>query len=399
MMIRFLLLWTLMGAVLVQAQESPQLFPKDSVVLVRTKTSLPYLLYGLGEDRLGGAKMEYLDSLVLLKITGVYKDLYRIKLTESLHAWIPQQLTQRDSIIKKIPYSYLTSSWRVYGDERHDFLSVSLPERLPYRSWQETDPSRIVVELFGATTNTNWITQLTSAKEISQVDYEQLADDYLRINIRLRHRQHWGYAIRYEGRRLVVSVKHQPSRLKLNALTIALDAGHGGSNLGARGLRSKVWEKDLNLRIVLALKKELERKGATVILTRDKDTLIGNNDRLLRLRALKPDLLISVHNNAAADTVKVRGTSTYYKHVGFRPLSEHILRRLLSLGVAEYGLVGRFNFTLNAPTEYPNVLVEGLFMSQPDDEALLLNPTFQAKMARQIRRGVEDWLKRVGKKT
>jgi N-acetylmuramoyl-L-alanine amidase len=102
---------------------------------------------------------------------------------------------------------------------------------------------------------------------------------------------------------------------------------------------------------------------------------------------------VSIHNNAAADTVKVRGTSTYYKHLGYRPLSQAILKRLLQLGVEEYGNIGRFNFTLNAPSEYPNVLVEGLFLSHPTDEALLLDDAFRQKMAKQIGRGIKDWLK------
>jgi N-acetylmuramoyl-L-alanine amidase len=371
-------------------------FPKDSLVYVRTKGPMAYLNYGIGEDRLGGAKMGYVDSLVLLKVIGKYKDLYQVRLTETLSAWIPQNLTKRDTLVK-IPVQYLTTSWRVWGDERYDYISIPLTERLPYRSWQEISPSKIVVDIFGATANTNWVTQLRSTKEIKHVDYEQIANEQFRVTIYLQHRQHWGYAIGYEGRRLVVRVSHQPEKLKLNSLTIAIDAGHGGTNLGAVGLRSKQLEKDLNLSIALHLKRELERKGATVLMTRTADTLINNSDRVVNFRKLKPDLLISIHNNAASDTLKTRGTSTYYKHLGYRPLSQALLERLLEMGLNEYGNVGRFNFALNSPIEYPNVLVEGAFMSHPADEALLLQDDFRKKMAKQIRKGVNDWLKQVKK--
>lgn len=379
-----------------QIRDTITTFPKDSLVYVRTKGAMAYLNYGLGEDRLGGAKMGYLDSLVLLKVIGKYKDQYRVHLTETLSAWIPQNLTKRDTLVK-LPVQYLTTSWRVWGDDRYDYISIPLTERLPYRSWQEISPSRIVVDLFGATANTNWITQLRSAKEIKHVDYEQIADEQFRITIYLHHGQHWGYAIGYEGRRLVVRVSHQPEKLKLNSLTIAIDAGHGGTNLGAVGLRSKQLEKDLNLSIALHLKRELERKGATVLMTRTTDTLINNSDRVVNFRKLKPDLLISIHNNAAGDTTKTRGTSTYYKHLGYRPLSQAVLERLFEMGLNEYGNVGRFNFALNSPIEYPNILVEGAFMSHPADEALLLQDDFRKKMAKQIRKGVNDWLKQVKK--
>lgn len=375
-----------------QLRDTLYQFRPDSAVFVRTKGPLAHLNYGLGEDRLGGAKMGYLDSLILLKVTGRYKDQYRVRLTSTLSAWIPQNLTRRDTIVKP-PIQYLTTSWRTWGDDRFDYISIPLTERLPYRSWQEMNPSRIVVDIFGATTNTNWITQFKSATEIKNVDYEQLADEHLRVTIQLTHGQHWGYRIGYEGRRLVIRVKHQPEKLKLSGLTVAIDAGHGGSNLGARGLRSKQWEKDLNLSIALHLKKELEDKGARVLMTRTNDTLFNNTDRIVHFRALQPDLLISIHNNAAGDTTKTRGTSTYYKHIGYRPLSQAVLERLLEMGLVEYGNIGRFNFALNSPIEYPNILVEGAFMSHPEDEALLTDDDFRKKMAKQIRKGVEDWLK------
>ncbi|MEI7581357.1 N-acetylmuramoyl-L-alanine amidase [Runella sp.] len=388
------LLLLLSTSIFAQIRDTITVFPKDSSVYIRTKGPMAYLNYGLGEDRLGGAKMGYLDSLVLLKVTGKYKDQYRVRLTNSLSAWIPQNLTKRDTLVK-LPVQYLTTSWRVWGDERYDYISIPLTERLPYRSWQEISPSKIVVDLFGATANTNWVTQLRTAKEIKHVDYEQIADEQFRITIYLHHGQHWGYAIGYEGRRLVIRVSHQPEKLKLNSLTITIDAGHGGTNLGAVGLRSKQLEKDLNLSIALHLKRELERKGATVLMTRTTDTLFNNSDRVVYFRKLKPDLLISIHNNAAGDTTKTRGTSTYYKHLGYRPLSQAVLERLLEMGLTEYGNVGRFNFALNSPIEYPNILVEGAFMSHPADEALLLQDDFRKKMAKQIRKGVNDWLKQV----
>ncbi len=379
-----------------QLRDTITVFRPDSAFYVRTKGPSATLSYGLGDDRLGGAKMGHIDSLVLLKVTARYRDLYRVRLTGGLSAWIGQSLTQRDTTVR-VPVQYLTTSWRVSGDNRFDYVTLPLPERLPYRSWQEMNPSRIVVDVFGATANTNWITQLRNVKEIANVNYEQVADEQFRITISLRHAQHWGYSVGYEGRRLIVRITHQPKKLRLNNLTVAVDAGHGGSNLGARGLRSKQLEKDLNLSIALHLKRELERKGTTVIMTRTTDTLINNSDRVLNFRKLKPDLLISIHNNAASDTNRTKGTSTYYKHLGFRPLSQAVLERLLEMGLDEYGNVGRFNFALNSPTEYPNVLVEGAFMSHPYDEALLLDDRFRKKMARQIRKGVQDWLKQVKK--
>ena len=78
-----------------------------------------------------------------------------------------------------------------------------------------------------------------------------------------------------------------------------------------------------------------------------------------------------------------------------RDSAEAIARRMLQLDVPFFGLVGNFNFSLNGPTDYPNMLVEGLFMSSLHEEELLADPEFRTRMARQIYLGIEDYLKTV----
>ena len=57
-----------------------------------------------------------------------------------------------------------------------------------------------------------------------------------------------------------------------------------------------------------------------------------------------------------------------------------------------FGNIGNFNFTLNSPTEIPNVLVETAFMSNPNDEMKMMDGVFKEKMVRQIVQGIQDWL-------
>ncbi len=85
--------------------------------------------------------------------------------------------------------------------------------RLPYQSFQLIDPSKIVVDVFGATNNTNWITQMQTVKEIKSIDYEQVADEIFRITIELKHQQHWGHTIYYSGNSLIIKIKQQPEDL------------------------------------------------------------------------------------------------------------------------------------------------------------------------------------------
>lgn len=371
---------------------SPQfkvLDPSEPIV-GKTAGAMPYLEFGQGTDRLGGAKINYLDTAVLLHITGKLDDEYRVQLAPGHTAYIPVGAV---ILLSKgaFPPRSLTGSWRVWGDDQYDYLSIGLDEKLPYTTFQQIDPSRIVVDIYGATSNTNWITQLQSAREIKNVWYEQRSDGVLRATIALKHPQSWGYHIYYSGNNLTVRVKRQPKILSFPHLTIALDAGHGGSNRGAQG-PTGTFEKEVTLQITKKLQAVLQQAGATVVMTRTTDESKDMIQRTHFLEMADPDLLVSIHLNSAGDPIHVSGTSTYYRYIGFRPLSAAILKHMLALGLKEYGNVGRFNFSLNGPTDYPNALVETLFISNPEDEMKALDPAFQQKMAEAIKAGIADFL-------
>jgi N-acetylmuramoyl-L-alanine amidase len=367
--------------------------PLSSDVCI-TKGRLAHLLYGLGEDRLGGAKIGYIDSMIPLKIIGKVGGDYKVQLAPYKTAYIPDDvvtLTPKGTFAS----TSLTERWQVFGDSAYDYVTLGLTSKLPYQSMQELEPSRIIVDVFGATNNTNWITQLQSVKEIKNVTYEQVQDGIFRITIFLKHRQHWGHSIYYKGNLLTIKVKQQPVSLALKNLTIAVDAGHGGSNTGAGGPTNSS-EKELTLAISLKLQQVLQNEGAKVIMTRTTEKFVDNKERILIYRDNRPDLLISIHLNSSGDPIRAGGTSSLYKYIGFRNLSYHINKRMLQLGLREYGNIGAFNFMLNSPTEYPNALVETLFLSNPAEEELILDPTFQQKMAEKIVAGVKDFLAGVG---
>lgn len=355
-----------------------------------TKGRLAHLLFGLGEDRLGGAKIGYIDSLVQLHIIGKAGSKYKVQLSKYRTAYIDDDAVRFLTPGNFTPES-LTGSLRAYGDSLYDYVTVGLTARLPYQSAQLIEPTKIVVDVFGATNNTNWITQLENVQEIKNVYYEQLEDEIYRVTIELHHAQHWGHQIYYKGNTLVIKVKRQPADLSLNKLVIAVDAGHGGTNSGAVGPTGSS-EKALALAVSLKLQKVLEQQGAKVIMTRTSEKFFDNKERILFYRDSTPDLLISIHLNSAADPIRVSGTSTFYRYIGFRNLSRTIYKRMLELGLKEYGNTGSFNFMLNSPIEYPNALVETLFISNPEDEMKILDEGFQQQMAEKIMLGIKDFL-------
>ncbi|HYC27221.1 MAG TPA: N-acetylmuramoyl-L-alanine amidase, partial [Chitinophagaceae bacterium] len=250
------------------------------------------------------------------------------------------------------------------------------------------------IDIFGATSNTNWITQLKTVKEIRNVWYEQPEDDMFRVIIELKHEQHWGYFIYYNQNSLQVRVKRQPASLKPKRLLVAIDAGHGGSNSGAKGITSNILEKDYTLKMALQLEKYLKRKGIDVYMTRREDVDLGMIDRTLLLRQQDPDLLISLHLNSSGNQ-SAKGVSTYYRYIGFRPVTQTILDRMLELDLNNFGNIGAFNFALSGPTEYPNCLVEVAFLSNADDEKKILDEEFHREVAKKIYLGIRDWLRQL----
>lgn len=360
-------------------------------IMGKTAGPLPYLEYGLGTDRLGGAKMTYLDTGVLVKVIDSTIINYKIQLSASHFAYLPKANFLRDSSAKSQPY-YLTSSWMVAGNDKYDSVAITLDEKLPYRSMQLINPSGIVVDIYGVTSNTNWITQRKSVKEIKNVYHEQIEDDVFRVTIELNHRQHWGHSIYYAGKKLIIKIKRQPLRPVIEKMKIAVDAGHGGDNNGASGTATKIQEKKYTLLIAKELERELKECGASVYMTRSKDTSLSMIERVEMVKKEDPDFLISIHlNSSVKDSIK--GVSTYYKHIGFRPLTQYIQDAMLELGLADFGNIGSFNFTLNGPADYPNCLVEVAFLSNKEDEQLILEPRFHKEVAKKITRGMKEWLR------
>jgi N-acetylmuramoyl-L-alanine amidase len=367
--------------------------PGDFPYIGVTKGERPALSYGLGEDRLGGARLSFINPGIRLAITGKHGSAYRVALAPGQEAWIAAENVDLIPKGARLPAA-LTDNWLVYGDDKYDYVTVGIPLRLPYSSTTETGPTRINVDLYGATSNTNWIIQQLTTREIKNVYYTEPSAGVFRITIELTHKQIWGYEIGYNPTGLVIKVRRQPEKLKIKALTFALDAGHGGDNLGALGSTGAL-EKEINLAVVKDLKAILEDRGARVVLTRETDADVTMSDRVRKVLTSRADILISIHSNSIGLTTNpelTRGTATFYKHICYRPLALAIVRQVLKTGLPLFGNVGSFNFSLNAPTELPNVLVEMAFVSNPSDEMNLIDSEFRHKIAVRIVDGLDDFL-------
>ena len=378
----------------------PDELPRVAVI----KGRKPFLNAGLGTDRLGGAKLGYLQSGVRVQATGKVGRQYRIRLCDNMTGWLPENFAELLPPETPQPRS-LTGSILATGTNTEDVVTISLRQRLPYLTDQLVDPLAVVVDVFGATSNTNWITHHLSARGIKNVSWDQVGADHYRLTVSLNYSQHWGYDVGYEqGSNLRVNIRRPPNIVHqdsvLAGLTIAIDAGHGGDSEGAIG-STGILEKDINLAISSQVESLLTAKGTRVVLTRPQDIPVSMLDRADTVVNSGAHILVSIHCNSigdASDAEAIKGTSTYYRYDGYQALANVMYEKMLDLGLGQFGVIGSFNFSLNAPTQLPNVLVETAFLSNPEDEMQLMDENFRLAIARKIVEGLETFVRTHGGK-
>lgn len=236
---------------------------------------------------------------------------------------------------------------------------------------------------------------------------------------------------------LLLSLTTIPTAGADKKFTLVIDAGHGGGDAGARGSISM--EKNINLNIALAFGKLVENNcpDVRVVYTRKRDVFIPLYERAEIANRQKADLFISIHTNALPNGHIARGFETYtlgdgtkggrktnldvakrensviflekdYQehYVGFDPnspesnimfefvqdrnLTQSIeLAKMLQKNVCK--MAGRQdkgvhqdNFAVLRLTSMPACLIELGFISTPDEERQLNDPTIADLMAKGI---------------
>jgi N-acetylmuramoyl-L-alanine amidase len=359
------------------------------------------LIYNLGAPRLGGPIRAEIGPGPVMKVNGKFGENYRVLLSREEEGFINKGEVEvmPDGTVQ--PQYYITSM-SCGPSKDGDILTIPYPEPVAYEIYPDPDQKRLVITLFGVETSSTWITHLTGRKIIDKVTWEQTTPETYKIYVNLKTAAIWGYSFRNEGKRLVLRIKDHPvydlSNVKpLTGLKIAIEAGHGGSGLGAIGL-SGLQEKDVNLDLSFKLGELLRSMGAEVVQVRDSDKDMTLFEKRNIVVSSDADLFISIHANAGGGGyLRVAGTSTYYNNPFWAPLAESVYDRLLELKLKEFGVVGSFNYTPIRLSEMPSILVEQAFMSNAEDEEKLADPQFRQQMAQKIFEGISDFLRNMEK--
>ena len=188
-------------------------------------------------------------------------------------------------------------------------------------------------------------------------------------------------------------------------LSVVIDAGHGGIDGGVVGIESGVKESDINLDLALRLGRCFEDAGFVVVQTRETEAGLygtatsGYKKRDMQKRAeiinkSNPALVISVHQNFFSLRSR-RGAQVFFRESNSRSVA---LARLIQSSLNDMAecvkkseaLKGDY-FMLNC-NDYPAVIVECGFLSNAEDEKLLLDSSYRDKLAAAIMKGALQYL-------
>lgn len=338
---------------------------------------------------------------IKLQLVGRKGEMIKVRLSPTEVGWIDPDDVEILPAGTPIPSATVGSiSFSTSG--RWSKIKVSISDRLPYRVDQYLDPSILELTIYGAVSRLNWITENYYDPMIKNLQWKQIGEQTLKLRVELNNKQQWGWDIGYERNTLVWSIKQPPQIAAppyspVKGLKVVLDPGHGGREYGAVGAAG-IREKDVNLGYVTDLANLLREAGATVVLTHGEmaeDSSMRILDRMKVAIAEQADIYLVCHNNSVggnADPEVIRGTSAYYHQPQALALGHTIYQRLLDeLGYPGFGFV-YFDAAAVRTHQAITALVEGLFMSNPEEEAALATPAMQQKLATAIFHGVEDFL-------
>lgn len=221
-------------------------------------------------------------------------------------------------------------------------------------------------------------------------------------------------------------------------VTIAVDAGHGGEDPGARG-RHGTYEKNVTMTIARKLKALIDAEpNMRALLTRNGDYFIKLEARVEKARIVKADLFVSIHadsfvkpdaRGSSVFALSERGaTSTAAQQLAKREndadliggvnlksrdpyldmtladlkltqqindslkLGRSVLGELRDVNSLHRGKVEQAGFAVLKATDIPSILVETAFISNPNEERRLNDDAYQEKIARAILRGLKSYL-------
>lgn len=197
----------------------------------------------------------------------------------------------------------------------------------------------------------------------------------------------------------MITLSANAKNSSLSGKVIIIDPGHGNKDPGTTF--GDLYEKNINLEISLALKKELSSSGAIVIMTRDRDYDLAYPSATYRKKS-DFDNRIKLINNSGADLyisihLNFLNNSAYYGPQVFYDKENKSLALILQHQLNKDTKTSREVKTIPSSTymydklNIPGVLIECGFLSNANERGLLVSDAYQEKIAMAIKKGLSEY--------
>lgn len=177
-------------------------------------------------------------------------------------------------------------------------------------------------------------------------------------------------------------------QMKGKELTLVLDAGHGGDDVGTG--TSDYYEKNINMDIVSQMKEMLEYCGVCVILTRDGDETVALADRSALANESGADWFVSIHCNYCEEDASVAGLECYYwfDSTQGKTFAENLVKTVQESGKINVRGTKTEDFHVLRETNIPAVLVETGYISNAEDKKNLYDAEYQKTLSLYLVEGI-----------
>ena len=337
----------------------------------------------------GGSYAWFFPTGTRASVTARVNDDLRIRLSPTSEAWVP--ITDALPLPRGLPEPRaVVGSVTLVSSPDRAILRIPLTQRVPFQV-REGERS-LAITFYSAAGDVDWMRYGTDSL-VQQLNWAQTQRQEVTLTVELAA-PIWGYRARWSRNDLMLEIRRPPGLRdgSLRGRVIAIDPGHPPlGSTGPTGLR----EAEANLAVALQLRSILEAEGARVRMTRTSDTAVDLWPRVAFAEGTDAELLVSIHNNALPDGINPftnNGTSVFYNQPRSVPLASAIQRALVRrLRLPDLG-ISRADFAVIRGTWMPSVLVEGMFMVMPEQEAALRTVAGTRRYARGVADGIRSFL-------
>uniref|UniRef100_A0A7C4YC70 N-acetylmuramoyl-L-alanine amidase n=1 Tax=candidate division WOR-3 bacterium TaxID=2052148 RepID=A0A7C4YC70_UNCW3 len=333
---------------------------------------------------------------------------------------------QNDMIVEERDYNIRSFKFGVSQDETTIIIEISPSMEVLYKGrdtlWSITFFDPVYDPSIFNTKSGGFVKKIETYPKEGILELRIIVDEKKDVNIRKTDNE------------IRISIKNIKKRVIKN---IVLDPGHGGQDLG--GVGNGLYEKDVVLDIAKRVANELKKMGFSVTLTRTDDIFLSLKERTEIADNMKADLFVSIHCNAVGNKSKIgmNGTEVYFLSVAktdwaraveatenssiqfengkieekslkyvlwdlaqnqFLVESQQLAIDIQESIVNECGTTNRgvqqANFYVLRLNYMPAVLIETLFITNPDDAKKLKDKNFLDKLAKSIAKGIKNYADR-----